>query len=226
MRVLNVATLAFSLALAASAQDYPAFSHSSSSSRSSTSQSSTSGRAPAGVMTVPDDRISVHQLAEKPSPRASRNLIKGVTLATKGQHEKAVAWLEKSVTEAPDFFTAHNWLGVEYKILHRVPEAVAQFERLIELDPTCPIGYTNLAVIAFNESRLSDAEQFARRALQVDSQFNLAQFVLAMSLLQQNREAENARRLLIAASRTIPAATIALQSVHALRPMEESLLPH
>jgi tetratricopeptide (TPR) repeat protein len=136
---------------------------------------------------------------------------KAIKLSGQGEHIKALAFLEHAVHDSPDYFTAHNWLAVEYSALHRFPDAVTEFQRLVASDPESPIGYANLAVVSYNAGRYDESEEIARRALQVRGDYNLAQFVLAMSLLRQNRETEQARHLLISASRTIPAAISALQ---------------
>lgn len=167
--------------------------------------------------TVPitGDSVTLRQLAARPSARAIRETQKAARFATRGQHAKAVILLERAVQDSPAYYEAHNNLGVEYDRLNRTREAEAEFGRLIELDPDCAVGYANLGVLVYNTGRYRDSERMARQAVQRQAGYDLGQFLLAMSLLQQNRGLPEARRLLLAASHSIPEASSALQVLDA-----------
>jgi Flp pilus assembly protein TadD len=173
------------------------------------------GETPAAALTLPADSLSVRQLSAKVSSHALHDVDKALKLAARGEHAKALALLEHSVRDSPDFYMAHNWLGVEYNALHRVSEAVSEFEKMAELDPQCPVAFTNLAVIAYNSGRFGESERYARLAIKGGGDFSIAQFVLAMSLIAQNRELDQAKRLLLAASRNVPSAMSTLHLLEA-----------
>ena len=161
----------------------------------------------------PADSVTLRQLAARPSAHALRDIRKASRLSVLGEHAKAVVLLEHAVRDSPDYYEAHNDLGIEYNAADRVAEAEAEFRKLLALDPSCAVGCANLGVLIYNAGHYRESEQIARRAMQRQAGYDLAEFLLAMSLVQQNRELNQARRLLFAASRTIPEATAALQTL-------------
>src|SRR5881227_3564430 len=61
-------------------------------------------------------------------------------------------------------------LGLSYLQRNQLPEAEAQFKKLIELAPNDPLGYTNLGLTYLQAGRFADAEKQLKRARELDPQ--------------------------------------------------------
>jgi Flp pilus assembly protein TadD len=102
----------------------------------------------------------------------------------------------------PDDVEALNGLGVAHGAAGRYGEAVASFKRVLALDPTNGLAYQNLAsmllsqalrVAGLSESertqRLREAEQHARRAIEIDPALPKAHTTLGVMLARTGRKA-------------------------------------
>ncbi len=59
-------------------------------------------------------------------------------------------------------------LGLSYLQRNQLPEAEIQFNKLIELAPNDPLGYTNLGLTYLQAGRFADAEKQLKRARELD----------------------------------------------------------
>src|SRR3954454_3792960 len=59
-------------------------------------------------------------------------------------------------------------LGVSYLQRNQLPEAEAEFKKLIDLAPNDPLGYANLGLTYLQAGRLDDAEKQLLRAQKLD----------------------------------------------------------
>ncbi len=71
----------------------------------------------------------------------------GIAYGALGQHEEAVAALEKAVAATPDHPVAHNELGIALRRLGRFAEARASYERALAVYPGFHFARRNLAVL-------------------------------------------------------------------------------
>ena len=95
---------------------------------------------------------------------------------------------------------AQNGLGVAYNQAEKYPEAIAAFRRVLALDPTNGIALQNLGSIAMRQAlsatgqtkrqKLTEAEDLARRALDVDPALPDAHTTLGVILSTTGRKSE------------------------------------
>jgi aminomethyltransferase len=81
-----------------------------------------------------------------------------------GQHERALALLERVITIDPTFVDAYEAIGVILGRAERFEEAIGIFERLEELAPEEPMVNTNLSLYYMKLGDKTTAEDHAARA--------------------------------------------------------------
>jgi tetratricopeptide (TPR) repeat protein len=69
----------------------------------------------------------------------------------------------------------------------RQVEAIATYERVLELDPEHAAAHINLGTLCYNRQEYGKAEQHYRRAIEVDSRYALAYFDLGNVLDETGR---------------------------------------
>ena len=150
--------------------------------------------------------VSVTELRHKPKKQALRAIAQGSKFFDAGSHEQAAAQFEKAIAADPEYALAHDWLGVEYRILGRLNEAREEFERSIALDPDSWSGHYDFAVLLSQTGDLTGAERSVRRALALSSSNPLVHLALGLLLWQgAETRAESLEHLRLAA-RTLPQA--------------------
>ena len=82
----------------------------------------------------------------------------------KGDHKKAVEYLESGVEFADDPVDAYVNLGSAFAQGHRYDEAISYFEKALNLRPNDMTTLHNLGVVAENQGQLLDAVEYYRRA--------------------------------------------------------------
>lgn len=70
-------------------------------------------------------------------------------MASRGEHDQAIAALEQLVVRAPDNALAHNDLGVLYTNSGNVEKALEHYRRAVALDPGVTVYQKNLADLLF-----------------------------------------------------------------------------
>jgi tetratricopeptide (TPR) repeat protein len=121
----------------------------------------------------------------------------GIYLAESGTNvERAIELLETLPrTDAEGL----NGLGLAYGSADRFRDAIAAFEGVLALDPTSALANQNIATILLKEARVRpaaaaanvrEAEQFARKAIDLDPQLAKAHTTLGVIQAQTNRKAE------------------------------------
>jgi Tfp pilus assembly protein PilF len=71
----------------------------------------------------------------------------------KNDFEAAIPPLQKFLAEKPDVAWAHFQLAYAYTALKRVPEARAEYEHAIALDPKMSEAYLNLGILLMEPNR-------------------------------------------------------------------------
>jgi tetratricopeptide (TPR) repeat protein len=91
-----------------------------------------------------------------------------------------------------------NALGLAYGSAGRYPEAIGTFQKIIVLDPTSGLAHQNIATMLLEESskpgaprsqKVQEAEQFARRAVDLDPELAKGFTTLGVILAQTGRGA-------------------------------------
>ncbi|MEW6683144.1 MAG: tetratricopeptide repeat protein [Nitrospirota bacterium] len=105
---------------------------------------------------------------------------KGTTLVEDGKFKEARTVFENLRTNYPHVSVFHNNLGVVYKRLGLLPEAVAAYQQAIEIQPQYPEAYYNLGLALREQGEFRQAEDAYRRALDVAPDFRDATYNLAV----------------------------------------------
>lgn len=85
-------------------------------------------------------------------------------LKNSGDLAAAIAALEATVVEHPDFALAHSALAAWCTRLDRHEEAVRHARRVCELEPQDPFSYTALSVACMRGGRIAEAEDALARS--------------------------------------------------------------
>lgn len=91
-----------------------------------------------------------------------RNLVLGTVLAA------AVAGCPKEPAPPEELFAARS-LGLDFLQRGQLPEAEAQFQKIVSLAPQEPLGHANLGLTYLRGGRLAEAEAELRRARRLDT---------------------------------------------------------
>jgi tetratricopeptide (TPR) repeat protein len=111
---------------------------------------------------------------------------------------EAVRVLEQTVKLAPGDHRAHNALGSAYLINLRLNDALAEFERALELDANDEFANLNIANLLRSMGDYERAEQFYRKHLKLKNDDSEAHGGLAITLFALGRDEQAQRELQIA----------------------------
>ena len=100
------------------------------------------------------DIVDVSQMKENLPKKAVQDYEKAIEEKQKGRIESAVKLLEEAIRIAPNFFHAHNNLGILYLSFKRYGEAENEFKRSHELSPKAERPLTNLGRVYIEEASL------------------------------------------------------------------------
>jgi serine/threonine protein kinase/tetratricopeptide (TPR) repeat protein len=97
-----------------------------------------------------------------------RLLIEANVAHWRGNREEAANKFQVYLAEYPDDSQVWFQLGYSLMLLHRGPEALAAFERVLELEPSRASAYINIATIHINEGRRAEAVPYYLRAFELE----------------------------------------------------------
>jgi tetratricopeptide (TPR) repeat protein len=152
--------------------------------------------------------ISMQQLTHKVPRAAQKAYEKGLHAASKGDQRMAADFFSQAVDADPEFVDAHNELGAAEVKLGQLPEAAEQFQKAIDLAPEHRMALPNLSIVLAKMRRFGEAGEVARRALRVVPGMAQMQYILALGLLSEHKEPQEAIRNLRSAAHEIPKAHI------------------
>ncbi len=105
---------------------------------------------------------------------------KGNEYFQQGQYEKAIGQLEGAVKINPNSAPAYNLLGLAYQQTDgNLREVVWYFKTAVDIDPLFIDAYDNLAKAYYNLGMFDKAEQYCKKALEINPEYGGAQFSLA-----------------------------------------------
>jgi tetratricopeptide (TPR) repeat protein len=161
---------------------------------------------PFGALSVPASQLRIPSKALKEFQRSEKAYHAG-DLRASADH------LEKAVQIYPDFVYAHNMLGVRYAALGRYEDSLAEYQRSLAIDPHAGETYHNLAVVLFFMGRYGEAEEPARRAMELLPQEPATRYVLGCILVKREKITPEAVRLLTESAAKFPNALLVLAQV-------------
>jgi Tfp pilus assembly protein PilF len=91
------------------------------------------------------------------SRKALREFEKAAKESASGSPAKAIVHLRRAIREQPDYFEAHNNLGVQYQKLRQWDQAIQSYRRAIELQPRSAKAHVNLAAVFLEQGQIQSA---------------------------------------------------------------------
>jgi Flp pilus assembly protein TadD len=155
--------------------------------------------APKTTATPGPSAVSARELS---IPRKAHDAMeKGEALMyQKSDYQGSIKQFERAVQEYPDYYEAYTQMGIAYLHLQNDAGAEQALHKSLELSQERYIDALFwLATLLNDSNRFADAEPFARKAIEVDSNSWQADAELARSLLGLNRPAEAEKSALAAA---------------------------
>jgi tetratricopeptide (TPR) repeat protein len=148
--------------------------------------------------------VSLSELQHKTPRRAWEAYQAAKKAHADGQDERAVESLLSAIEIDPDFAEAHSDLAALYARQGRTEQGLEHAEIAFKLDPRLPEAGANLALLLMNSKRYPDAERIARRLLANQYWEDVSHGVLAVSLIGEHKDADEALRHLGQSASTLP----------------------
>jgi tetratricopeptide (TPR) repeat protein len=111
------------------------------------------------------DVVDISQMKENFPKKALQDYEKAVEERQKGHNDIAVKLLEEAIQIAPNFFHAHNNLGILYQTLKRYTDAEREFNRCHELNGKADRPLVNLGSLNIEQSNLNKSDGEAKGKL-------------------------------------------------------------
>jgi tetratricopeptide (TPR) repeat protein len=154
----------------------------------------------------PRGGVSARTLAHKPSKAAVEAFNRGVRAWNKSEIDQALYLFNEAVRLDPGYAQARVNLGAVYAKTGLPEQALDQYEQALILEPNVPVLHSNKAAALVMLSRWEEAEQAARRALQLDPESIDGHYMLGIALMKQGKiTPETATHLAIAAKKHLRA---------------------
>lgn len=102
--------------------------------------------------------VNVAELGRKYSKKEVGDFQKAQDSRQKGDNARVIELLEEVVRTAPDFYEAHNLLGMAYQSLSRFRDAEKEFNLARNLNAKSTVPLVNLAALYLQEAEASEKE--------------------------------------------------------------------
>jgi arylsulfatase A-like enzyme/tetratricopeptide (TPR) repeat protein len=117
-------------------------------------------------------------------PTAAARIQLGTYLSEAGQTAAAIELLKQAVATEPNL-DALNALGIAYARHGRAAEALATFDRSLEIDPGNAMTFENIGAVHLDAGRLPDARRAFERAIASNAESSQGHAGLAMVAIRQ-----------------------------------------
>lgn len=98
---------------------------------------------------------------------------------SRGEYEKAIEFYEKAIKVDPNYAQAYNNLGLAYQAVNAKPsEIVWYFKTAVAIDPNNAQAYDNLGKAYYGMGDFDKAEQYCKKALEINPRLGSANFSL------------------------------------------------
>jgi tetratricopeptide (TPR) repeat protein len=146
--------------------------------------------------------VSTRNLAHKPLKAARREFDRGLRASETGRSTEALRHFTAAVDSDPEYLEAQAYLGRLYLLQGEPSLGLKHIEQALSIEPSSDVLHSNRAAALMMLQRPAEAEQAARRALQLAPASIAAHYMLGLALLRQNRATkETAEHLKIAAGK-------------------------
>jgi tetratricopeptide (TPR) repeat protein len=116
---------------------------------------------PTGLDADDPDVVDVSQMKENLPKKAVQDYERAIEEKKRGRIFDAIKLLEEAVHLAPNFFHAHNNLGILYHSTKRYSDAETEFKRSHELNPKSAAPLSNLGSLYIEEAALKEDHEEA-----------------------------------------------------------------
>ena len=148
--------------------------------------------------------VSLSELQHKIPRRAWETYQAAKKAHADGDDNRAVETLLSAIEIDPDYAEAHSDLAALYARQGRLEQGLEHAEIAFKLDPRLPEAGANLALLLMNSKRYPDAERIARLLLANQYWEDVSHGVLAVSLIGERKDADEALRHLGQSASTLP----------------------
>ncbi|HUP45179.1 MAG TPA: sulfatase-like hydrolase/transferase [Thermoanaerobaculia bacterium] len=135
-------------------------------------------RSPAAIATL-------EEAIARGDARESTKIRLGLLLSESGRADEAVKILAPFAKG--DDVDVLNAYGIALADVGRAADAVAQFERVLNVDRTNATAHQNLGIVALRTGRVAEAERYLNQALAIDAEMPLALNTLGVVLARSGR---------------------------------------
>jgi Tfp pilus assembly protein PilF len=136
--------------------------------------------------------VSFSALQHKTPQRAWNALRDAQKAAASGTTEAFIEHLQEAIRIDPDFAEAHSDLAAIYAQTGRMEEAMQHADTALRLNPQLPAAGCNFALLLVTLKRYEEAEAVARRMLNGTFYVSELQAALAISLIGQHKDINEA----------------------------------
>lgn len=154
--------------------------------------------------------ISLRRLEHKVPRAAMGKFNKAGKLHKKGKTEEALLLLKEALELDPDYYDALATYGAVHLLRQQYATAIEYLEKAYAMDPNDALVAANLATAHLLAKGFAEAEGIARATLRQHPGDARTRYLLAVSLLQQNRGHHEAEAHLAQAAKEIPEAQAVL----------------
>lgn len=159
--------------------------------------------------------VSINELAHKVPGKALKEWERAQKARDKGQVSEAVAHFEKATDIDPEFVAAHNNAGALLLLEGKPDDALRHLQACVKLDPHNAMPVSNMAVALMMQHRFPEAEEAARRGLDLDRTGNRVRLIYALSLVMQDKFTKEAMQALERAQDEYPQARLLSARIYA-----------
>ena len=99
-------------------------------------------------------------------PTVEQMYDEAIELKEAGKLEEAVAKLEETITNDPEYALAHAGLSVFYSKMDRHEKAIEHARKVCQLEPDDPFSFMAMSLICQKAGRLAEAEQALTQAME------------------------------------------------------------
>ena len=107
-----------------------------------------------------EEAISEAKRAQELDPLSSLiNAVVGITFTFGSRYDDAIEVLRMTITMNPNYFLSHHYLGITYWAKLMFEEAIAEFEKAVDLSGGAPVAVTWLAITYYEFGKKAKAEK-------------------------------------------------------------------
>jgi tetratricopeptide (TPR) repeat protein len=157
--------------------------------------------------------VSLRRLQHQVPKQARKKMEAAEKLFREGKKFEAYENVQAAVAIDPDYFEALSNLGALELIANEPAKASVHLAKALEIEPAASLVAANLSAAHLLLDHFAEAEAAARQSIRANPNFGRSRYLLAVSLLKQDRVTPEALNQLELARKDFPAAEDLLKIV-------------